>query len=413
MLLLLGTICYFSVALVALLSYKKRHHQKRVDGSRPKHGASTFEPGSACGRPFSGAKTPFPSARACVVTEENGVWWKETVARIHDGDFSPDAPSSVPVRPLEDLVAHLRVVTASVVARGDPELHEPVDDIWAARALIATDFDVAEAADAASSYVDRRRTSSGIALPSCSVLDRALILVPFEDRFGRPVAITRVRYVSSGHMETMTNHFLSTCDGMISHMLLAREERGGQVSSTNPLEQYVFCVDCEGMLWRNACLEYCQMLKRESDDCFLERLAVIYVLNPPTFLAWCSAMLEPMLHPRTKRKIQLVKSTEVHRVMRELVGEHRADDLLPPNLGGFAKPFSAPGQGRTLEDKVGPLLARTWSRLGVAEGPSPKPAHTPVAACGARRRSGVEIGCMSCFTGKIFAINRAERNNRK
>lgn len=400
MLLLLGTICYFSVALVALLSYKKRHHQKRVDGSRPKHGASTFEPGSACGRPFSGAKTPFPSARACVVTQENDVWWKETVARIHDGDFSPDAPSSVPVRPLEDLMAHLRVVTASVVARGDPELHEPVDDIWAARALIATDFDVARAADAASSYVDRRKTSSGIALPIRSVVDRAITLVPFEDRFGRPVAITRVRYVSSGHMETMTNHFLSTCDGMISHMLLAREERGGQVSKTNPLEQFILCVDCEGMSWKNACMEYCHMMKRECAERYLERLAAMYVLNPPASLGLFSAMLDPILHARTKRKIQLVKSRDVPRVMRRLVGEDRADDLLPPNLGGSAKPFPALGHGRTLEDKVGALLAKTWRRLGVAKGGIAWEIAEPANQFGFKSLS-TEIGCMSCLPSSL------------
>jgi len=402
----------FIVLLAAVFHIRKKSQDKlgRVCHDRPgSQIASNGEQHVVCDRPRV-IVVPFPKAPSCVADDDDTLWWTETVGRIHEVDFSSEAPGSVPKRALDNLLSQLRAVAASVAACSDEERHEPVDDIWAARALIATDFDVPQAVKAASSYVERRKAFTGISVPSGSIIDRAITLVPFEDRFGRPVAIGRIRYVAPGNLEDMTNHYRSAFDGMVSHMLLARQERGGQVSRTNPLEQVVLCVDCDGMSWRNASMEYSLMFGRESGDRYLERIAVMYIMNPPAIWYWFFAMLDPILHPRTKRKIQLVKSADVRNLMRGLVGEHRADELLPPNFGGSAKFYPPPGEGRTLEEKVGALLAQTWVRLGAAESGG---SWGSIEASGSMDNPGFQstsaVGCMACFGS--FARKREARNN--
>merc|ERR1711935_1117642 len=76
--------------------------------------------------------------------------------------------------------------------------------------------------------------------------------------------------------------------------------------------------------------------------------------------------MRPFLHPRTLRKFHLVPSSRVPLVMRDLMGTH-ADDLLWQSYGGLAAPYPPPGQGDTLEHKVGTLLANAWKQLGVVE----------------------------------------------
>eukprot|EP00747_Dinoflagellata_sp_TGD_P111850 gnl/TRDRNA2_/TRDRNA2_171321_c0_seq2.p1 gnl/TRDRNA2_/TRDRNA2_171321_c0~~gnl/TRDRNA2_/TRDRNA2_171321_c0_seq2.p1 ORF type:complete len:130 (+),score=10.93 gnl/TRDRNA2_/TRDRNA2_171321_c0_seq2:2-391(+) len=98
----------------------------------------------------------------------------------------------------------------------------------------------------------------------------------------------------------------------------------------------------------------------------MERIAAIYLLTPPAYWRVMWNMMRPFLHPRTLRKIQLVPSANVPSVMRDLLGT-RADSLLSHNYGGLAPPYPPPGKGRTLEEKVGALLAHTWSQLGVVE----------------------------------------------
>lgn len=193
-------------------------------------------------------------------------------------------------------------------------------------------------------------------------MDYAIVIVPFEDTRGRPVAISRLRsYHSKLPLELMTNGYRATADAVIAHFLFKRSQN---VSAKNPLEQWVLCIDCEGVGWSNFSMSYVQMFVQESAEHYMERISAIYMLNPPTTWRLFWQILKPVLHPRTLRKIKLVPSAEVPQVMRELIGA-RANELLPEAYGGSAPPFPPPGQGRTAEEKVGALLANTWKQLGV------------------------------------------------
>jgi len=287
--------------------------------------------------------------------------WAEIVARLYEVDFHPINPPTVTVRPKPDLAALLRVVR---VPRADPDdaYHEPIDDIWAARVLIAQDFDTVKASQVVQAYVAWRRNFRGLVVPSQAWVDYAIVIVPFEDVRGRPVAISRLRSYHPGlPLDMMTNGYRATADGVIAHMLMSRSPH---FSRTNPLEQWVLCIDCTGIGWSNFSMEYIRMFVRESQERYMERISVIYMLNPPSSWRLMWAMMKPLLHPRTLRKIRLVPSQEVPVEMRKLLGD-RADALLPPNYGGSAPHFPPPGHGRTLDEKVGALLAKTWRHLGV------------------------------------------------
>jgi hypothetical protein len=336
---------------------------------------------------------PFPHLQTSTKGDEE--WWRTTVARVHQVDFVPDAPPSVEVQPPPDLFEKMEHVVAAAASAAREGLHEPIDEIWATRALIATDFNADAAATLATAYVRWRSDLSGLTLPDKSVVDKAIVIVPFTDRFGRPVAISRLRYVEPGKLDLMTNHYRSVWDGIIAHLTLGRQ---ADVSRTNPLDQAVCCVDCEGMSFKNASMEYARMFLREGSERYLERTSVMYILNPPFIFHTAFAMVEPLLHPRTKRKIQLVKKADVPRLMRGLVGEDRADSVLPPKFGGSAAPFPPPGEGRTLDEKVGAVLASTWCALGATTQGDAQWNEGPVQQTEpGRRRRGPH--CFSCFAG--------------
>lgn len=353
--------------------------------------------------PSSGPqKAGWPSAmfvnrHVCHVADTLLEWWQEVVGRIYQVDFEPGVPGSVPRPPLTELGSLLRSIRANTpnaaAAVGQSEMDatnagsagfcEPVDDIWASRALIATDFDVAKASHIVRSYVDWRRRNPGLTIPMQAWIDYAIVIVPFVDKWDRPVAISRLRSYHKGlPLSVMTNGYRATADGVIAHLVL---KRGSAPSQSNPLEQWILCIDCEGIGWGNFSMEYIQMFVRESNARYMERIAAIYLLTPPSYWQLMWNMMRPFLHPRTLRKIQLVPASKVPTVMRDLLGT-RADTLLPPNYGGSAPAFPRPGQGWTLEEKVGALLAETWRHLGAvkSEDASGASAEKMPAAAGLR-----------------------------
>lgn len=306
-------------------------------------------------------------------------WWQKTLGRLYEVTFFPilgtptleHHASGIPetkVRQalLDEVCRQAGTRTAAAYGNSSNDLwHEPMDDIWYARALIATDFDGGSAAKKMEGYVKWRREFPGPAVPNQAWIDYAIVIVPFEDKYGRPVAISRLRSYHKGlPIELMTNGYRSTADGVVSHFL---HNRGSEVSESNPLEQWILCIDCEGVGMDNLSMEYIRMFVRESNERYMERIATIFMLNPPRIWSLMWRMLKPMLHPRTLRKIQLVQTRDVPTVMCDLMGE-RASDLLPPKYGGSAPSFPEPGCGRTLEEKVGTLLADAWLKMGMELG---------------------------------------------
>jgi len=131
------------------------------------------------------------------------------------------------------------------------------------------------------------------------------------------------------------------------------------------------------------------MFISESKERYMERISVIYMLHPPSAWRLMWAMVKPLLHPRTLRKIKLVPSHEVPIAMRNLMGD-RADACLPPNYGGSAAPFPAPGHGSTLDEKVGALLADSWRKLGIQLPSDDVPSNEPTPS--GSKRNGCCMG---------------------
>eukprot|EP00418_Pyrodinium_bahamense_P096351 CAMPEP_0179028536 /NCGR_PEP_ID=MMETSP0796-20121207/9595_1 /TAXON_ID=73915 /ORGANISM="Pyrodinium bahamense, Strain pbaha01" /LENGTH=138 /DNA_ID=CAMNT_0020724679 /DNA_START=134 /DNA_END=546 /DNA_ORIENTATION=+ len=138
------------------------------------------------------------------------------------------------------------------------------------------------------------------------------------------MAISRLRAYHPGlPIEVMTNGYRTTADAVIAHLLL---KRGAEFSRTNPLEQWILCIDCEGIGWSNFSMEYIRMFLREAAERYMERIGAIYLLNPPSGWRLMFAVMKPFIQPRTLRKIKLVHPPDVPKVMCELVGE-RANEL--------------------------------------------------------------------------------------
>lgn len=314
----------------------------------------------------SSAPRIFPAPSRSFSASCSDTWLLETVARLYEVDFNPDQPATLPVQLPQSLASKLQDVMAALPAQMGAAPHqncsEPLDIVWAARALVATDFDVERASDLMREYAGWRGSNPGLTKPVQAWLDFAIVIVPFEDRHGRPVALSRLQAYHSGlPLEQMTNGYRATADGVIAHLVL---NRGLTISRTNPLEQWILCIDCQGAGWQNFSMEYVRMFVQESKHRYMERISVIYLLNPPAAWRLMWSIMTPILHPRTLRKIRLVHSAKVPETMCELLGD-KADELLPPCYGGKAAPFAPPGKGKTLEEKVGTLLANTWRRIGM------------------------------------------------
>jgi len=331
--------------------------------------------------------------------------WTDMVGRMYEVDFVPGVPGSVPVRPLPELEKWLCICSEQAENCG---AHEPIDWIWSSRALVATDFKATEASEITKSYVAWRCQNPGITVPMLAWINFAIVIVPFEDKFGRPVAISRLRSYHKGlPLSLMTNGYRATADGVIAHLLRKRDVTP---SRTNPLEQWILCIDCEGIGWSNFSIEVVKMFISESKHRYMDRIAAIYMLNPPSIWGLMWSMMRPMLAPRTLRKIKLVPAAQVSATMCDLMGA-RADELLPKSYGGSARPIPPPGQGVTLEEKVGGLLAETWMSLRAVESEAYSIEEDKDQAASDFQQSSLSAAFLCC--GAPHKLGRQDSSSRR
>jgi hypothetical protein len=373
-------VIWGSLAILRILLSAKKHKAAGVDATRT---VASLKPSKA---PESAKCGQFPDAFSQCVAIDDMQEWMDIVARMYEVEFHPTEPPSSKVEHHPETASLLHDLRAQE-RHSKRCLHEPIDDIWFARALIACDFDAQKSSQLVQDYIAWREQSGGLVIPSEAWLNYAIVIVPFEDSRGRPVAISRLRSYHKGlPIEMMTNGYRATADGVIAHMLM---NRASQFSRTNPMEQWVLCIDCIDVGWDNVSMEYIKMFISESKERYMERISVIYMLHPPSAWRLMWAMVKPLLHPRTLRKIKLVPSHEVPIAMRNLMGD-RADACLPPNYGGSAAPFPAPGHGSTLDEKVGALLADSWRKLGIQLPSDDVPSKEPTPS--GSKRNGCCMG---------------------
>lgn len=317
----------------------------------------------------------FPRCAALKVSEAEAQWFEEVVARVYNADFVADEAPVEYVQQLDDFFGMLSSVMG-VGHAGDASdsqglLHEPVDAVSVARILIATDFDVAKASHYLANYMAWRQSFGGPVAPPSPWLQSGVVRIPFQDRFGRPVLIVRAclhRPIQPGQQsaEIFEKGYQATLDAVTAHCMA---HRGHGISKSNPLEQYVVLLDMRGVGWNNFSLPTLKLMKHESDFHYAERLAQVYVIFPNSLTQVMWSMAAPLLHPRTKRKVQMIPQEKVPDFLCRLVGD---PDLLPPEYGGTGPALPLPGSSRTLEDMGGALAAKAWRILGVVSTSDPE-----------------------------------------
>jgi len=240
------------------------------------------------------------------------------------------------------------------------QLREPIDDVLLCRTLVAKDFNVEKAFALVKGYLEWRVEVDGGVRPPDEWIATCHCSIPFEDRFGRPVVVVRSKYIDgSMPAELLQKGYRATVDAVISHLL---EKRSSTVSGNNPLEQYVLCFESEGAGWSNFSPQIVKIMVAESNKHYPERLAGIFVLNSTHFVRSCFNMVSWMLHPRTVKKVQFLTQDKVAAFMQNLVDI----DKLPPEYGGHAPSWPGPDEAKSLNERMGPIMAGTYRRLGLA-----------------------------------------------
>jgi len=240
-----------------------------------------------------------------------------------------------------------------------------MDDYAAARFLLAAKFDTGRAVKNMRDYLAWRRAIPGPNQPPNEWLNGSAVIVPFEDRFGRPVVVLRLRYIFPGQVpeDLFERGFCATLDAVMGH-LLARRAAGADLAE-NPLDQYVCWIDTEGASMKNFSSTAVKMMQRMATTRYAERVAKMYVLSPGVAVRTIWGTVKRMLLERTQNNIRMVPAGEVFAVLHDLLGPE-APQLLPPAYGGQARPWPAPAEARSLEDKAGRLAAQAWRALGTA-----------------------------------------------
>lgn len=348
------------------------HHNGIQEKRKPRLALPGFPQGST--REEAGI---FPNTAFLVVQSEDMLWFEQVVGRIYNLDWVPDEPATVYVQARPTLRAMVEEVmavgpsTADGAESDSMRVHEPIDYLIACRALLSKDFDVNEAQELVSNYVAWRREIGGLTPPPIPWLERAICLVPFEDRFGRPVIFIRCRQFKPREtsIEVLQQGYRATLDSIRFHLASAR---GTTMSPTNPLEQFVVMLDVQATGLNNFSVEAMKMIVRESDAHYNDLLSQFFVLFPNSVFQFFWKVVSPLLHDRTKRKIRLIPEAEVPQLISSLVAK---PELVPREFGGEAPNWPLPESCVTLQDMGGALAAAAWREAGLApftEDPSPQ-----------------------------------------
>jgi len=242
----------------------------------------------------------------------------------------------------------------------DEGLHEPLDDIWFARTLVASDMNVATAKCLTADYVAWRRRVGGIVPPCREWLRHGALLFPFEDNLGRPVVVFRARYFKPNDLTiaTIENGIRSTMDALIAHQM---HRRGGTISESNPLEYCTLVFEVQDVSWSSVSKAAFKTLIHEAKTHYPDKLQFCLVLGCSATVRAMWRMLSPLFKPRTRRMVELVTSADAPAMMQGLV----AREKLPLEYGGTASNWPGPQEATCLKDYLGILGEEAWRHLGV------------------------------------------------
>lgn len=244
-------------------------------------------------------------------------------------------------------------------------LHEPLDDPYLARTLVATDFNVQNSAAIIEKYLAYRREVGGGVVPPREILRKCIFALPFVDVLGRPVLYIWARNIDTRMpLPLYEAGFRATMDAIICFFLHKRTTAQGNFGERqNALEQYVVVIDTEGAGWNNVSLDFLRMMVRETTVNYPDRLQEVVVLGASQKIKAIWRVAEPLVHPRTRKKVRLISKADVNAAMQRMVPH----ESLPSTWGGAAPPLALPQSQEvtSLEDRAGRLAAETWRRLGL------------------------------------------------
>eukprot|EP00928_Gymnodinium_smaydae_P039526 TRINITY_DN26988_c1_g7_i1.p1 TRINITY_DN26988_c1_g7~~TRINITY_DN26988_c1_g7_i1.p1 ORF type:complete len:835 (+),score=57.34 TRINITY_DN26988_c1_g7_i1:81-2585(+) len=225
-------------------------------------------------------------------------------------------------------------------------LSEPIDDVFWGRLLLARDFDVRLAVDAASKYLSWRADGGGCGTPNLDLFTGTLFPACTGVE-GQPVIAFRARYHSAKQpVEVTRAAYITFMDAIIARHLGMRSQAG---LPANVLEQFTVLVDLEGCGKANWDFPGIKVMLEESNQHYPDMLRNILVVNVSSFFAGLWRMVSPTLHPRTRNKVVFVSKKNTKELLK-----HISADQLPISLGGTAKEWPAP-EDMNLDERLGIL----------------------------------------------------------
>ncbi|CAJ1423409.1 unnamed protein product, partial [Effrenium voratum] len=239
--------------------------------------------------------------------------------------------------------------------------HEPLDDPLFARTLLAADFNHTRSVQLVRQYAHFRQEVHGGIPPDLSWLKEGIAVIPFEDVMGRPVFLARAKFFDGAiTAESFRQVYRGLVDSVIAHLL---QKRQAKMNDSNPLEQYVLVLDVMGASRQNFSMTSVKVMIEESNNRYPDRVAQIFVLGVNLAVRSLWSIISPMVHPRTRKKVQLISSEQVPCLMRRLVDPAR----LPQEYGGSAPNLTAPADAKNLTEMAGALAVAAWDNLGAVK----------------------------------------------
>lgn len=296
-----------------------------------------------------------PEAPFLRVPDNQMAWFESEIRRSYSVDEEKQNGGHYDFR---GVLARLRELVEPL-EQDSWQVREPLDDVLLSRVLIATDFNVDKSFALVSKYLTYRKELGGIRAPT-EFIESGCTMIPFEDRYGRPVVFVRGKHIlTSMSEETVERGYRAYADVVVAHLL---HKRGCQVSGSNPLEQYVMVFEAKDVGWSNFSMLFAKIMIRESAAHYPERVAQMVILNCNALAKTCVQLVLPLLHPRTSKKLRLITKDKVPAFMQSLVEPEK----LPKEYGGGAPDFVHPSAIQNDDELMGKLMASTYRRLGIS-----------------------------------------------